>query len=61
MDDDSGLIFERRIVTTSANELLKVKNQINKLLLGDYYVDNTSSDRNAFWLWSNNVRNEQII
>jgi len=50
MDDDSGLIFERRIVTTSANELLKVKNQINKLLLGDYYVDNTSSDRNAFWL-----------
>ena len=26
-----------------------------------YYVDNTSSYRNAFWLWSNNVRNEQVI
>jgi len=25
-----------------------------------YYVDNSSSYRNAFWLWSNYVRNEQV-
>jgi len=32
-----------------------VRRQIKK---ETYYVDNTSSDWNAFWLWSNNVRNE---
>jgi|SaaInl59LU_5_DNA_1037362.scaffolds.fasta_scaffold42306_2 pyrroloquinoline quinone biosynthesis protein A len=26
-----------------------------------YYVDNTSSDWNAFWFWSNYVCNEQVI
>jgi len=26
----------------------------------NYHVDNTSSYWNAFWLWSNNVRNEQV-
>jgi len=26
--------------------------------LGEYYVDITSSDWNAFWFWSNHVRYE---
>jgi hypothetical protein len=29
--------------------------------LGDYYVDNTYSNRNAFWLWSDNVHHEQVV
>ena len=38
-------------------DMMSVQNQH----LGDYYVDNTSSYWNAFWLWSNHVRNEQIV
>jgi len=43
------------------NAVIEIRQQCQfKTTLGDYYVDYTSSYWNAFWFWSNHVRNEQI-
>ena len=58
MKSDSVLIQVERIM------YIRTRHKVGSTLtnnIGDYYVDNTSSYRNAFWLWSYDVRNEQII
>ena len=35
--------------------------KLTKFKKDNDYVDNSSSYRNAFWFWSDNVRNEQVI